>query len=304
MVPSPAPNNTPASSPGSLKIGPPESPCRASTSSSTISCGKFCFGAKYCVQWPVAMRYCAVAVAVDREQVARPRRSRGNVDRFDLGRQITSAARSQSGSTLIGLAWSGSRRENDFDDALRIADDVPVGDHEAVLFADVDQRAAAIGGRAIFGHDDPRDGRVGRHVARCGVVERAPVAPQPRGPRGDTLFGRHGLSAVDGSRATAIRASPSYGESEIDISGAATSIDATKQQQRAQANHQSAAGANSRDCHAYGPARSRQSCDTADVRDLAMSAARRRATLWRSGSSAARLRERFTFRRGRLSGTG
>ncbi len=45
VVPSPAPNKTPASSPRSLKIGPPESPCRACTSSSTSSCGSSSRGA-------------------------------------------------------------------------------------------------------------------------------------------------------------------------------------------------------------------------------------------------------------------
>ena len=83
VVPCPAPNSTPASSPRWLKIGPPESPCRASTSSSTISCGKF--ELRRVVRGAAAGgdAVLALAVAVDREQVAGLRRLRGDVHRLD-----------------------------------------------------------------------------------------------------------------------------------------------------------------------------------------------------------------------------
>ena len=51
------PHSTPANSPWLLKIGPPESPCRAATDSSTISYGLFMAGATYCVHLPVMARY-------------------------------------------------------------------------------------------------------------------------------------------------------------------------------------------------------------------------------------------------------
>ena len=80
--------------------------------------------------------------------------------------------------------------ENDFDRALRIADHVPIGDHQAKLLADVDERAAAIGGRALFGHDDPRYCRMGRAGnGWCGaaIEERSPAAEARRAKRAMSL---------------------------------------------------------------------------------------------------------------------
>ena len=93
----------------------------------------------------------ALAVAVDREQVARLRRDGGDFDRLD--RRPPDHQRRE---VPVGVDFqrpgvrAEAARENDFDRALRIADDVPIGDHQAELLADVDQRAAAVGGRAAL----------------------------------------------------------------------------------------------------------------------------------------------------------
>ena len=83
VVPCPAPNSTPASSPRWLKIGPPESPWRASTSSSTISMRKILLRGVVRGAAAGGDAVLAAAVAVDREQVAGPRRLRRDFHRLD-----------------------------------------------------------------------------------------------------------------------------------------------------------------------------------------------------------------------------
>ena len=114
----------------------------------------------------------AAAVAVDREQVALARRLGGDFYGFDVR-----APDHEGGQVPIGVDFErlGVRAEavgeDDFDETRAVADDVPIGDHQAVVFVHADQRAAAEGGRAVFGNDDSGDGGMGRYVSGGGVVD-------------------------------------------------------------------------------------------------------------------------------------
>ena len=123
----------------------------------------------------------APAVAVDREQVALARRLGGDFYGLDIR-----APNYEGGQVPIGVDFErlGVRAEtigeDDFDEAGAIADDVPVGDHEAVVFVHADERAAAESGCAVFGHDDSRNGRMRRYVSGGGIVDRFGTCAEQR----------------------------------------------------------------------------------------------------------------------------
>ena len=84
----------------------------------------------------------------------------------------------------INLQRAGVRaeavRENNLDNAVRIAHDVPVRNQQAELVAYVHQRAAAVRCDAALGDDDPRDGGVWRDCGRVRFIKRTrPVCKRP-----------------------------------------------------------------------------------------------------------------------------
>src|SRR4051794_30684567 len=86
----------------------------------------------------------AAAVAVDCEQVALARGLRSNFHGFDVR-----TPDHKSGQVPIGVDFerlcirAEAIGENDFDEARAVADDVPVGNYEAVIFVHANERAAA-----------------------------------------------------------------------------------------------------------------------------------------------------------------
>ena len=147
----------------------------------------------------------AAAVAVDREQVALPRRLRR---RFSRVRRSAARSRAPPGpnreSTLSGRAWerkpSGKTTSTR---PVRVADDVPVGDHEAVLFATptsvpLPKAVAPSSGTMIRATAGMR-----RYVVRAANRRSAcvPRAEQKRpGARGRAVVGASATTAVISER--------------------------------------------------------------------------------------------------------
>ena len=130
------------------------------------------------------------------------------------GRQITSAARSQSLSTFSGRACERKPLGKTTSTVpVRIADDVPIGNHQAVLIANVDERAAAVGDRVVLGNDDAGDGRMGRHCARCRVEHGVLAMPLPgpqrtRGSESEIAGGSVSVSEEPRGRSVGGRSNP------------------------------------------------------------------------------------------------
>ena len=105
------------------------------------------------------------AVASDGERFAAARWLTGDTHWID--RRTPDHERRQI-PHLVRLANSGRRHEaagkTHFDFSHSIADDMPVGDHEAAIFAHIDQCAAAMGFGVSLLRDDAHDSRMRQRI--------------------------------------------------------------------------------------------------------------------------------------------